>query len=945
MTTNNSKNKEENSTEEKRGSKQFVQGNYAEKFISQCLLMTGIVQGVGFRPFIYRIATEEKLAGYVRNTSKGVEVKISGAQAQLDEFHRRLYAELPPLAELDQVEEVEGFPDIEEALETKGADEGQETNKSFLIISSHAEVKGKVKIPADIAICPDCRQEIITQSDRHYYYQLTNCTNCGPRFTVIRDVPYDRALTTMADFTMCPDCQAEYLDPLDRRFHAQPTACPVCGPKTQLIRADGEILATGADSLSMRELIGQVVNILQAGKIVAIKGVGGFHFVCNADDDRAVAKLRQRKGRPSKPLAVMAKDLDTIKKRARISEIEAKKLASPQAPIVILDKLDWEDFALVAPDMPTVGVMVPYTPLQVLLFASGAPDWLVMTSANPSKMPITKDNDEALAQLASNVDYFLIHEREIEQRCDDSLIRIQRNPSRDKASRVNQVRGGQTSENLAGETASIIRAGRGYTPRMVDFSFMDKTIEEKNNKGSKSEKIVEEKTSENIDFKINKRNDEIRILAVGGEMKNAFAYLKDGQAILSQHIGEIDSWEGRENFIFALGHYERLFDLEPDIIAHDMHPTYQISEVARLLTCQEHIEIQHHHAHLAACMAEHSLVGQTLGIILDGTGYGDDETLWGSEFLLGDYGGYQRLTHGHPLPVVGGDRPIREPWRMAVTALYSTLGEPGRTLAYRLWADRQAEIDILIQLLTKDIQTIASSGMGRVFDSIAAILGLCEISTYEGEAAISLENAASYYLYVKGKDQANKQKTYKENISRENFPENIYEIKIIESDNDRAFDWPDLYRQIVADLGRALDKIKFQELTRGQDNADSTTQSESGNADMSRGIEGLKKKVYRKAYRNIEIAEIAYKVHVSLAQVLVQETIYLVDKHFRPKNLPAQVVLSGGSWHNELLMTMVKGDLARAGIPVYSHQLVPTNDGGIALGQLAIAAYQRRKHN
>ncbi|OEF95784.1 carbamoyltransferase HypF [Desulfuribacillus alkaliarsenatis] len=757
------------------------------------LLVKGVVQGVGFRPFIYRIAREEALTGFVRNTSKGVEIELEGTRGQLKRFSERMHGELPALAEIDSVDASE--------LPITGQD------SQFQIVTSHTQVKGDVRIPTDIKVCEDCQREILDQADRHYYYPLTNCTNCGPRFTVIKDVPYDRQMTTMEPFKMCSACEVEYMEPLDRRFHAQPTACPDCGPKTKLITQAGETLAVASASTELRALFAQARKLLLEGKIIAVKGLGGFHFVCNANDSEAVRKLRARKKRPYKPLAVMARNEQLIKDRCRVSAIEEQILISTQAPIVILDKKDTADFSLVAPGINTVGVMLPYAPIHLLLFATDELDWLVMTSANPSNMPITIDNEEALTELNSYVDYFLLHDREIEQRCDDSLVRI------------------------ILKKPVMIRRSRGYTPERIKLPI----------------------------------NSDKTILAVGGEMKNIFAYMKKDQVILSQYIGEIDSWEGRQNFIRNVGHFERLFDLEPDIVAYDKHPSYQVTEVAKLLPYDSKVEIQHHHAHMASCMAEHGLTGTTLGVILDGTGYGDDQTLWGSELLLGDYKQFTRIAHGKLLPVVGGEKAIEEPWRMAVSLLHLSKGEQGLRLASEIWPDRHKEIDLLGQMLEKQIQIVYSSGMGRLFDGISALLGICDISTYEGEAAIRL---ASY---------------------AERFKVNsTYTVKLTEETTEatKIIDWLAMIDEIITDK---LNKVS-PEL-------------------------------------------IAYKFHMTIAKIMV-DLIIDITKNYSLK----QVVLSGGTWHNELLLTEVVNAVNEAGLKIYFHEQVPTNDSGIALGQAMIAA-------
>ncbi len=773
--------------------------------ISKRLFVKGVVQGVGFRPFVYRLAKEERLRGFVRNTSQGVDILVAGDSERVGNFLLRLSSELPSLAEIESI-------DINPQAECP-----EDLPEEFQIMTSHAQVKGQVRIPTDIAICDDCRREILDGVDRHYMYPLTNCTNCGPRFTVIKDVPYDRQMTTMEPFPMCSACAAEYGNLMDRRFHAQPTACPECGPPTKLYDRDGNCLMTGSTGTDLQQMLRRTAELLRAGKIVAIKGLGGFHFACDADNQQAVIELRKRKQRPYKPLAVMAKHLDAVRQRCRLNEQEQALLMSNRAPIVILDKKRADDFSQVAPDHPTIGVMVPYTPLHVLLMESGAPDWLVMTSANYSNMPIATDNQEALTGLSDVIDYVLLHERDIQQACDDSLVRVQDG------------------------VPTVIRRSRGYVPEAIKVPF-------------KAKKTV---------------------FAVGGEMKNVFAFAKADEVVLSQHIGEIDSLEGRRHFLHVVGHFQRLFDWEPEIIVCDKHPSYQVSEIARCLQSDVKLEVQHHHAHMASCMVEHQLQGKTLGIILDGTGYGDDGTLWGTEFLLGDYMGYERVAYGLPLPVVGGEKAIREPWRMAVAVLYS-LEKDHQELVRRLWADKMQQIAVLHQLLDQNIQVIFSSGAGRIFDAVAALLQLSDVISYEGEAAIRLANCAERYL------AAHRQKIHL--FDKMEYPTG----KMRSEQNADIIDWRPMFEAIVEDI----------------------------QADVERG-------------------EIAYRFHVTLAQAIICQALELVRCHE-----VHQVVLSGGTWHNELLCRMVMQELRMAGIDVYSHCKVPTNDGGIALGQAAIAMAQ-----
>lgn len=813
---------------------------------SKTILVQGIVQGVGFRPFIYNLANSLSIDGYVCNTGLGVEIKLVANKDHIVEFLERMQSELPILAEITDVLEINNSNVL--ATHTDG---NQETDKGFKIVTSHAKIKGEVRIPADVKMCADCQNEINDIQDRHYYYPLTNCTNCGPRYTVIRDVPYDRPYTAMNEFQMCSACQAEYEQPSDRRFHAQPTACPLCGPSFSLLDKQGSEMIIAKNSNQYLMLFQKVAAKIDAGQILAIKGVGGFHFVCDANNHTAVKRLRESKQRPYKPLAVMAKTLAAAQKRLYLSDLEIELLTSSAAPIVILDKKKEQDLEQIAPSLNSVGVMLPYAPVHQLLFNHLQTEWLVMTSANPSNMPITINNQQAITELAIYVDGFVIHEREIIQSCDDSIVRVINN------------------------RATMIRRGRGYTPAILTAPMSTQSIMVSNQTASSKPTAVMTAT----------------ILAVGGEMKNQIAYMRGDKIILSQHIGEIDSLEGRQHFLSVAGHLERLFDIEPQIVAYDKHPSYQISEIARLLPYQHSYQIQHHHAHMASCMAEHQLQGQVLGIILDGTGYGDDDKLWGCEFLAGDYSSFQRLAQGDYLPIVGGERAIREPWRMAVAMLHHANSQTVLQHAQQMWPSKINEIKILQQLLQKNIQVTASSGMGRLFDGIAAILGMCNVSSYEGEAAIRLSAAAERALM--------RQNLWHDRSFAKRIAEKPrYSVKIIEDSNQLVLDWKTLISNLTEDV-LALS-------VKRNNNKQSTKE-------------------------DTDIIALAFID--SLIYAIVELSIKLTIK-----NNIQQVVLSGGTWHNEVMLETVCYRLARAGLRVYYQQQLPTNDGGIALGQAVIAA-------
>lgn len=614
----------------------------------------GVVQGVGFRPHVYRLAQELQIKGWVLNSSEGVKIWAEGTAEQLAEFTRTLQSEPPRLARITRFTATERparhYPD-------------------FSITHSHATDKKDVLISPDVAICEDCRREIFDPADRRFAYRFTNCTNCGPRFTIIKDVPYDRVNTTMREFPMCPVCQAEYEDPGNRRFHAQPNACPRCGPQITLVDSRG-VPQPGEGQAE-----------LAAGRILAVKGLGGFHLVCNARDDEAVRRLRQRKRREYKPFAVMCRDLDTVKYFCRVAPAEADLLTSPMAPIVILERR--EDAGLpiseLCPGVTTLGVMLPYTPLHQYLFA-GDLDILVMTSANISDEPLITDNQEALAKLAGIADYFLLHNREIFNRCDDSLAAV-----------------------VDGQTL-LYRRARGYVPLPVRLPL------------------------------------EIQpTLACGGELKHTFCLTRGDLAFLSQHLGDLNHLGNYQQFLASLPRFKQMVDVEPRLVAHDLHPEYLSSKFARTIDLPR-VAVQHHHAHLASCMADNGLTGSCLGVIADGTGYGTDGAVWGGEFLAGDYAGFERLAHFRYVPLPGGEAAIRRPARMAAAYLLTLFGPEGGGLAARFLPEvAEEEIGLIARQINQKFNTFPTSSLGRLFDAVSALAGVAAHNHYEGQAAMELE--------------------------------------------------------------------------------------------------------------------------------------------------------------------------------------------------------------
>ncbi len=620
--------------------------------------INGIVQGVGFRPHVFRLASELGLSGWVLNSSYGVFIEIEGTPDNLDEFVHRIIESPPPLALIREytVEEIDP-PGYE----------------CFSIKESENDDNRNVMISPDIATCYECRRDISAPADRRYLYPFTNCTNCGPRFTIIKDVPYDRAKTTMASFPMCPTCQKEYEDPLNRRFHAQPNACPVCGPHITLINSRQE---RAAESVS---------DLLKKGFIVAVKGLGGFHLAADARNREAVAQLRQRKKRDAKPFAVMPRDLETARIYCKISPDEEQFLISRQAPIVVMQTRDKNGLPgdIIHPGLNTLGVMLPYTPLHFLLFDDDL-DILIMTSANISDEPLIINNEDAIEKLNDVADYFLIHDRDIYNPCDDSVISV-------------------TPQG----TAHFFRRARGYVPGAIRIPTSSRPI-----------------------------------LAVGSELKNTFCMTRGNEAYLSQHWGDLNHYNNYLNFLNGIEKFKNMLAVQPEIIVHDLHPEYQATRWAKAQKEVELIGVQHHHAHLASVMAEHGLAGEVLGLVCDGSGWGCDGAVWGCEVLRGDYQSFSRLGHLKYLPLVGGDLSSRRPYRMAFIYLVSALGDKGIEEAGKLLPDLQpVERDLILQRFDSQSEIFTSS-CGRLFDAAGAILGISPINHYEGQAAIEMEACA-----------------------------------------------------------------------------------------------------------------------------------------------------------------------------------------------------------
>jgi hydrogenase maturation protein HypF len=630
----------------------------------------GVVQGVGFRPFVYRLAAEEGLAGSIGNDTDGVAIEIEGPLQKIEAFLSHLQSQAPPLARIDSV--------TVRPLAPTGETE-------FRIISSQVTGPVRTGIPADAATCADCLHELLDPANRRYRYPFTNCTNCGPRFTITRRIPYDRPQTSMAKFTMCAACQAEYDDPLTRRFHAQPNACWDCGPRLWMESPDGS-------PIPANDPVASTIERLLAGEIVGLKGIGGFHLSIDATNSTAVQRLRERKHRYGKPLAVMVRDIEAARELCLLTPAEEAQLQTPAHPIVLVRACENNGIApRVAPGVPWLGIFLPYAPLQHLLFTDPRVGALMMTSANLSEEPIAIDNEEARTRLGKIADAFLMHDREILQRCDDSVIA------------------------LVDGAPQLIRRARGYVPLGIELAF-----------------------------------EVPPLLAVGGHLKSVFTLARGRFAYQSQHLGDLENMAGLEFFQESLAHLMRTFEIEPEVVVRDLHPGYLSSSWANDWAAARGIPVvavQHHHAHIAGCMAEHELNGPVIGLSLDGTGYGTDGKIWGGEVLIcrlagPDPASFDRFAHLEYVPMPGGEAAIREPWRMAVGHLHAAgidLGDPA--IAEFLGAAPK-ELALMRRMIERGLNTPLSSSCGRLFDAVAAVVLARHTVDYEAQAAIELEGIA-----------------------------------------------------------------------------------------------------------------------------------------------------------------------------------------------------------
>jgi hydrogenase maturation protein HypF len=751
----------------------------------------GTVQGVGFRPYVYRVAGKLGLDGFVLNDAHGVLVEVEGAPEAVEQFTERLALDIPPLARIERF--------IVAPCEPTGA-------AGFTIRESPRDGVPDAPVTPDSATCADCHAELLDPADRRFRYPFTNCTNCGPRFTIVRGVPYDRPFTTMSAFTMCQRCQAEYDDPGDRRFHAQPNACPDCGPSLSLTDGSGADVRRG----DARDAVAGAAAAVLAGGILALKGIGGFHLACRADDEDAVALLRVRKHREDKPFAVMPGDLETAHTLVSLDAEAERLLLGPERPIVLAARRpDARVARSVAPGSPELGVMLPYSPLHHLLLAD-AGTTLVMTSGNVSDEPIAYGDEDARARLAGIADLFLLHDRPIQTRTDDSVVRV-----------------------VDGRTA-FLRRSRGYVPASIPLP------------GGTPRPL----------------------LGCGAELKSTFCLAKGERAWVGHHIGDLKNYETLRSFQEGVEHFERLFAVTPEVIAHDLHPEYLSTKYATEREGAELVAVQHHHAHLAACLAEHGESGPAVGAIFDGTGYGEDGTVWGGELLLGDLGSFRRVGMLLPSRLPGGERAIRQPWRMACAWLAVAGAEAGgaapalpRALRGRVPERAWAQV---AELARSGLASPMTTSMGRLFDAVAALCGVRPEVNYEGQAAIELEAAC-------------------EETSLAPYP-----LPVVESGD-----------MLVLDPRPTIDAVA---------------------ADIDAGV---------------SVGSVATRFHAAVAGAAAAACVRAASEHG-----VEQVVLSGGVFQNRRLLTATAAGLAAAGLRVLVPERLPCNDGGIAYGQVAVAAWR-----
>jgi hydrogenase maturation protein HypF len=764
------------------------------------LLIHGIVQGVGFRPFVYNLATRLGISGTVSNSSAGVLIRAAANSEQLECFKDMLQKEAPPLARIFSISEHPISANLPES--------------AFLILASVSGETASAGIPPDIALCDDCLTELLCPGDRRFGYPFINCTNCGPRFTIVETIPYDRPKTSMKIFPMCASCAAEYENPDNRRFHAQPNACPACGPHLSWHGRLGTPLACESPVL-------EAITALRNDKILAIRGLGGFHLAVNACSDSAVQMLRDRKGRRDKPLAIMVANIESAKKLAYVSDLEEKTLLGPERPIVLLRKKGRSGLAeALAPGSDDIGIMLPYTPLHHLLFQHGNnPAALVMTSGNVSGAPICTGNEEAINLLGGIADYFLLHNREIITRVDDSVVKIAQNQSR------------------------VFRRARGYvpTPVLLPCSLP-------------------------------------QVIGCGGGLKSTFCLGREKMAYPSQHIGDLFNLESFEFYSESVEHLKKVFEIEPVVAACDLHPDYMSTHFAEGLGLPLY-RIQHHHAHTVAVMAENGLTDPVLAVVLDGTGYGPDGSIWGGEFLLADLVQYKRLGRFQQLSLPGGDAAAMEPWRMGCSSLIHAFGPEallGKNVPSSLGTISFGRREIIAEMIKKRFNTALTSSCGRLFDAAAALLGVRLYSSYEGQAAIEFESLAWKAATENWKN------TLDSTLKTNHFPD------LLEENGT----WQIATTQLVAKI--------FDSLLRGQNTAN-----------------------------------IALRFHFELIG-----SILTLIRQLSEQTGIREIVLSGGCLQNRLLLEGLFHGLLQENFQVFTGSNIPVNDGGVSVGQAIIGGLQ-----
>ncbi len=768
------------------------------------ILVRGIVQGVGFRPFVYSQASRRDLRGRVRNNTNGVLIEVEGKHGDIEQFVSDLKSNPPPLSAIESVEcnhylSPADYPDF------------------VILESAHDSQSGEkfVPISADVATCEDCLSELLDPQDRRYRYPFINCTNCGPRFTIIEDIPYDRAQTTMRDFEMCAECRAEYEDPLNRRFHAEPTACAICGPRLSLagLRSVPPAVAGGLSTMNPPATAGGTDNAISSarrllldGAILAIKGIGGFHLACDALNAEAVEQLRQRKYREDKPFAMMAASVALIRQYCVVSKEEEQLLLSERRPIVLLERRpDCKISHAVAPGVNALGFMLPYSPLHHLLLQDLSRPF-VMTSGNVSDEPICFDDTQAIERLSRIADHFLLHDRRIHMRTDDSVARV--------------YDGGEM----------IVRRSRGYAPAPIRTGL----------------------------------NFSRQVLACGAELKNTFCLARDNYAFLSHHIGDLENLETLRSFTDGIEHFKRLFHLDPEVVAYDLHPEYLSTKYALALEdIPTKIAVQHHHAHIASCMADNQIDGEVIGVAMDGLGFGTDGRMWGGEFFVADFVDAERIAHLAYVPMPGGAKAIREPWRMAAVYLQQAFGDEFVNLDLPVVKDlEQRGWTTLRSMVATRTNSPETSSMGRLFDAVSSLLGVRALVNYEGQAAIELEAMVDRDC-TEG-----------------------YEFK--HSSKENVVEAQDVIRSAVEDL-----------------------------------LDGFPASI------------VSARFHLAVARLIVS-----IAKKVRSERRLNRVVLSGGVFQNVFLLEKTCELLQASGFQSFTHARVPTNDGGISLGQASIANAQ-----